>query len=440
MSVIWREYRLVLLLVTLAVVFGVVELLGRVTSDEPPFSDFGGLREESRLIRELYPDSPDAEYFRGVEARYLRLDLDEAREHFERALASGIRSRPELSYDYAVVLYLMGATDAEVDAAVTDWRTNNPSATDPPPRSLHQVFPEWNIAGALKVMTLAPDASMFAIKAGEQPEIAWADLTNRSQGTITLPIDSGVDHLLEFSPTSDRLLAADSSGTLLIVDLKRDNIVKISDAHGQTISAAAYSPGGNVFATGGSGGQVRIWRTGDETPVTKIEAHNRPVSALAFSPDGSRLVSGARSGEVRVWDWTGEALNPLGDWNCDAAITGFAFSPNGQQYAAAARDNLIRIVDVDSQTPAAALSGHQAPVSCVDFSKSGHLLASGSADRTVRFWDTSNWKQVRSREIECEDGVCSVEFSPGQDVVVAADFNGGIHPVQIPAGYRASGH
>ncbi len=333
----------------------------------------------------------------------------------------------------------MGADDAVIDAAIADWRTNHPSATDPPPRSLHPVFPEWNIAGALRVMALAPDASMFAIKASEQPEIAWADLKSRRQGTISLSTNDTVDHLLEFSPTGDRLLAADSSGTLLIVDLKSDDVVRISDAHDQTISAAAYSPDGSVFATGGSGGQVRLWKGGEETPLATVEAHDRPVSALKFSPDGSHLISGARSGEVRVWHWTGDALDPQASWNCDAAISGFAFSPNGQTYAAAARDNLIRIVEVGSETPAATLSGHQAPVSSVDFSMSGHLLASGSADRTVRFWDTSTWEQVRSRDVDCEDGVCSVEFSPGQDVVVAADFNGGIHPVQIPAGFRSSG-
>ena len=84
------------------------------------------------------------------------------------------------------------------------------------------------------------------------------------------------------------------------------NDAKIWDAHsGQSlanlsghkaeISAAAFSPQGDLLATGDDHGEIRLWHKegapGQWALAHELRGHSRTITAMKFTPDGKRLVS-----------------------------------------------------------------------------------------------------------------------------------------------------
>ena len=70
-----------------------------------------------------------------------------------------------------------------------------------------------------------------------------------------------------------------------------------------------------------------------------------------------------------------------------------AFAPHtSSRMVTGAGDSTARIWDCDTQTPLYVLKGHSNWVLCVGWSPDGQLIATGSMDNTVRFWDANNGK------------------------------------------------
>jgi len=65
------------------------------------------------------------------------------------------------------------------------------------------------------------------------------------------------------------------------------------------------------------------------------------------------------------------------------------------------------------------LEGHEETVYSVEFHPAGNMIATGSADKTVRLWDTSSGKLLRTLEGHGGD-IGSVAFDNGGEVVVGA--------------------
>ncbi|PSB16097.1 hypothetical protein C7B76_12410, partial [filamentous cyanobacterium CCP2] len=107
-------------------------------------------------------------------------------------------------------------------------------------------------------------------------------------------------------------------------DLQDINLHQVNFAHAdlskarftQTfgfIHSIAFSPDGQLLATGGDDNLVHLWQIADGQPKLSLRGHTSRVWAVAWSPDGHVLASGSEDQwGVRLWDAkTGNCLAGL---------------------------------------------------------------------------------------------------------------------------------
>ncbi|MBN3941948.1 ribosome assembly protein 4 [Nostoc sp. NMS9] len=103
-----------------------------------------------------------------------------------------------------------------------------------------------------------------------------------------------------------------------------------------------------------------------------------------------------------------------------SAVNSIAYSPNGQQLASASDDKTIKIWDVSSGKLLKSLTDHKDEVWNVAYSPNGQQLASASADKTIKIWDVSSGKLLKTLTGH-SDVVNSIAYSPnGQQLASAS--------------------
>lgn len=219
-----------------------------------------------------------------------------------------------------------------------------------------------------------------------------------------------------------------------------------------SIVSVAFSPTGELLATGDTNNEIRLWRVADGQPLVTLVGHRGWVASIAFSPDGETLVSGSVDYSVRTWAvQTGHCLqtfrghdsvvwsvafSPDGCavasgsddktaklWNlatgqCWQTLQGHTswvrsvvFNPDGQTLITAGHDQTLRLWDVQTGQTLKTFQGHTAPVWSTAISPDGQILASSSLDHTVRLWDIQRGQCIRTL-LGHTDQIWSVEFSP----------------------------
>ncbi|MFN2453032.1 MAG: caspase family protein [Pyrinomonadaceae bacterium] len=77
-------------------------------------------------------------------------------------------------------------------------------------------------------------------------------------------------------------------------------------------------------------------------------------------------------------------------------VDAVAFSPDGRLLASASADNTVRLWDTATRREVRTLAGHALGVKAVAFTRDGKLLASGSIDGSIKVWDTVTGREVRT--------------------------------------------
>ncbi|HMV47507.1 MAG TPA: hypothetical protein PLD20_11350 [Blastocatellia bacterium] len=65
--------------------------------------------------------------------------------------------------------------------------------------------------------------------------------------------------------------------------------------------------------------------------------------------------------------------------------------------------------------------GHSGEVNLLAFSLDGRMIASGSADETIKLWDVTTGKLIRTLEGNSDCCINSVEFSPNGRMIVISE-------------------
>jgi WD40 repeat protein len=161
---------------------------------------------------------------------------------------------------------------------------------------------------------------------------------------------------------------------------------------------------------------------------------NAPITSIAFSPDGDLLAAGSSNGSIALWDIAAGRLlgKPIpGD---DLGIRILAFAPTTSEPAALVAGTLDgelilwEIEDAGAAHLRARIPAHEDAVTSMAFVPGGSLLATGSADATVKLWDVARGEtwQLRERGPQIPRAadmnvVTGVAISPdGQTLAVSA--------------------
>jgi WD40 repeat protein len=93
------------------------------------------------------------------------------------------------------------------------------------------------------------------------------------------------------------------------------------------------------------------------------------------------------------------------------AVTAVAFSPDDRLLASGSADRTVKLWDVTTGKEVRSLAGHTARVTTAAFRSDGKLLASAGADRVVKLWDPATGQELRSLEGHA-GSITDVVFSP----------------------------
>ena len=204
-----------------------------------------------------------------------------------------------------------------------------------------------------------------------------------------------------FSPDGKLLASASQDKTVRLWDVDTGKNTTTLE-HSDSVEAVAFSPDGQTLASGGLADTVWLWDVKTQKVVSTLNTTATAlVTSLAFSPDGKTLASG--HGFNKIYLWQVATSKPIAILQRDelAIVVSVAFSPDGSLLAASTRNDVasassagIRLWTVATGSEKAFLKGHTDSVNSVAFSPNGKILASGSFDNTIRFWDVATGKNT----------------------------------------------
>ncbi|QDV26786.1 serine/threonine-protein kinase [Aureliella helgolandensis] len=193
-------------------------------------------------------------------------------------------------------------------------------------------------------------------------------------------------------------------------------------AKGEGAFGVAISPDGDTYVTGHDAGVICFWSRETGELLRRLIGHEDDVDHISFSPDGLLLATGSWDGTAKLWNFaTGEQVAVFEmPPHCDDV----AVSPNGGLLACSALDEAM-LFDVTSGKRLHRLRGHKNSANCLAFSPDGKLLATGSADRTIRIWSVDTGKILHVISAH-KDKIYSLAFSPDGRTIASGGGEGTI--------------
>ncbi|KAF7543050.1 hypothetical protein G7Z17_g11060 [Cylindrodendrum hubeiense] len=277
-----------------------------------------------------------------------------------------------------------------------------------------------------------------------------------------------ITDIFAVATTPKAVISGSGSSTLHIHDSTDPSFPlkqSISDAHKLGCHHVCTSRTGNVAASAGFGGEVKVWTVDKDTgewslngEITGPSAKPGEAWALALSEDGKYLATTTNDGRVNVWNIADENKPKIREYETGSPGSGsfgmcvdlsrdgkytasghqngavyifnndtgrvlyslsglakpvraVAFSPGNTRLAAAGDAGIIALYDMKHGEHIGNLTGHSSWITAVDWSDTGEFLLSGSMDGKVKVWSIERNACVATHS-ETDKALWTVKWLP----------------------------
>lgn len=260
----------------------------------------------------------------------------------------------------------------------------------------------------------------------------WSYLKRRFRPPARTLIEADAPfYAVAFAPDGRRLVAVGADRAVRVWAVDGWRPLRVLTGHTDRVLRVAVGSGGSAgrAATASADGTVRVWDLQTGAPVTEFRAHEKVVRAVAFAPDGATVASGGEDRVVRVWgaaDGRERFAVPF-----RTAVTAVAFVAG--RLAVGGGDGRLELFDAGTGKGVAVLPGHGGAVWGLAAAPDGRLLASTSADQTVKLWKPTGG-QLRSVLVGHHRDVVGGEFDRFGRVLATTGHDGSVRVWNVARG------
>jgi WD40 repeat protein len=219
----------------------------------------------------------------------------------------------------------------------------------------------WDLVGGQELKAIDEKARVPALVVlpGGKKLVAWLRKKSDSEVVSSLQtyetdtgnlVDTYTDRgrevtCLAFSPDGELAASGDVNGTVRVVNVgKRERVRGDLPAHAKSLADIALTPDKKTLITADEDGELKVWDLTNRESLHTIQAHKSSLQGVAVSADGARFATTDKDGQIRIWDTkTGKQLR---EWELHMAVRGFVFTPDGKHLVTANANGTAYLLDL----------------------------------------------------------------------------------------------
>lgn len=286
--------------------------------------------------------------------------------------------------------------------------------------------------GNVNSVAFAPDGTRIASVGGCQI-IIWDVESGKPVQIVTQP---SLVTTVAWSPVGNLIATGDVEGHIGLWRLDKKgslNCVQVIEAHTKLISEIAFAPDANILASASYDSTVKLWEVATGRLHRTLTGHKERVHRLSWSFDGRLLASGGYEKHIWVWDVRQDCYRGLLQGHTDSVV-GLAFTSKGHSLLSSG-DSTLKVWDVAAGRSRRVLQGNMVALFDVDWSPDGTQLVSGGSDKLVTISNVAS--DVPSRTLGRHGGlVFGVRWSPDGSKLASSSWDGTVGLWDVVSGRK----
>jgi WD40 repeat protein len=204
---------------------------------------------------------------------------------------------------------------------------------------------------------------------------------------------------LAVSPDGKTLAAGGCDRAVRVFDLSegldKAKLTQTVENHADWVLGCALSADGKYLVTAGRDKTAKVWDLKAKESVVTFPEHQNIVYAVAVKADGSAGFSVGADKQLRTWKPSGEGKQVKNAGGHGDEVFKIVSAPQDKMLATSSADKTVRLWDMNLGA-GKTLSGLTDFVYAVAFSADGTLVAGGSYDGAVAVWKVADGSVVKT--------------------------------------------